>query len=100
MTAAVSKILARLFANELNLIWLPASRPGGRLRTGGSAPQTKLTHYSKIRTRFEFAIPFLNLCSRQSAKPVHPELLAAEAAHHRAVDHCAAPIVHIHCTGA
>ena len=28
-----------LFPSEINWIWLPASRPGGRLRTGGAAPQ-------------------------------------------------------------
>jgi len=26
------------FGYEINLIWMPASRPGGRLRTRGSAP--------------------------------------------------------------
>ena len=39
------------------------------------------------REGFEFLVPAIDLLARQRAEAVHAELLAAEAAHHRSIDH-------------
>jgi putative membrane protein len=46
---------SRSSPNEINLIWLPASRPGGRLRTRGSAHNLRGHSYLKESIGSAFA---------------------------------------------
>src|SRR5689334_18160458 len=49
----------------------------------------------KRRAAFEFLVAAIDLRAIQSAETIHPELFAAEAAHHRSVDHRAPQLGHI-----
>ena len=58
----------------------------------GAAVFTTFARGLEVREVFEFLVASINFSARQRAEAIHTKLLAAEAAHDRSVNDCAAQL--------